>query len=94
MCSFIACNLACSSCMDKHIYVHIYLCYYSFSIRFRLRRKTLFSVSGVSLSEVRSSAERSGSPAGVSPDIHHSLIECHTNIVVSISKVIGDYLMI
>ena len=31
-------------------------------LRFRLRRKALFSVSGVSLGEVCSSAERSGSP--------------------------------
>ena len=34
-------------------------------MRFRLRRKAVCSVLGVSLSEVRSSAERSGSAAGV-----------------------------
>ena len=71
VCSFIVYSLTCSLCVDKHIYVHIIFIiiyiflYYSFSIRFRLRRKALCSVSGVSLSEVCCGAEQSVSPAGV-----------------------------
>ena len=65
MCSFISYNLTCSLCVGKHIYVHIIFVIVHSQYVFALRRKALCNVSVVSLSEVRSNAEWSSSPAGV-----------------------------